>query len=171
MSVKECRICYEDEKENKLKLIYPCACDGTQKFVHENCLNKWRNTKKKSIEYLECQECKQFYNIGKKYPLEQFKFNLGLPNSCSELTYVMLYNITFIVLAPILNQCDYSYDIPKTMNINDSTILITFLKKNPLLSYSYYYSYKLIYYYSIQDTFETSVLEICNNTLLFYTPF
>ena len=46
MYTKECRICYENEKENKKKLISPCACNGTSKYIHHLCLEKWRNKNK-----------------------------------------------------------------------------------------------------------------------------
>ena len=48
----EFRICYEDEQENDNELIYPCACDGTQKYVHEECLAKWRKIKSTEITFL-----------------------------------------------------------------------------------------------------------------------
>ena len=56
----ECRICYEEEV-NKKALIHPCACDGTNRYVHRKCLNEWRlfgsnrNTRKR------CMECNENY--------------------------------------------------------------------------------------------------------------
>ena len=36
----QCRICLEDEDELD-KLISPCLCNGTMKYVHYECLHKW----------------------------------------------------------------------------------------------------------------------------------
>ena len=35
-----CRICGDNGDEEPL--IEPCACQGTMRFVHASCLNKWR---------------------------------------------------------------------------------------------------------------------------------
>ena len=36
---KECRYCLSDEKSEKL--IDPCNCEGTLKYVHSDCLQDW----------------------------------------------------------------------------------------------------------------------------------
>src|SRR5688572_19805468 len=38
---KQCRICFEAE-ETHSRLVSPCKCKGSQKFVHEECLAKWQ---------------------------------------------------------------------------------------------------------------------------------
>ena len=38
----QCRICFSGAEDGKL--ISPCKCDGTQKYVHEECLRKWQRT-------------------------------------------------------------------------------------------------------------------------------
>ena len=64
MSEPTCRICFEPaDKDNKI--INPCLCTGTSKFVHEKCLQQWRdsadiNTPDRRIE---CMECKYNYVI------------------------------------------------------------------------------------------------------------
>ena len=37
----QCRICLEEEDNLEL-LISPCRCSGTSKYVHRECLRKWR---------------------------------------------------------------------------------------------------------------------------------
>jgi len=39
----ECRICFEPQTIDNI-FIYPCACNGTSKYVHIKCLKKWRDT-------------------------------------------------------------------------------------------------------------------------------
>ena len=36
----QCRFCLEDADEDQL--IAPCNCDGSHKFVHQECLAEWR---------------------------------------------------------------------------------------------------------------------------------
>ena len=60
--MKQCRICLE-ENENISDLISPCKCDGTQKYVHSKCLEKWRNENVNTINYERCQECLTDYQV------------------------------------------------------------------------------------------------------------
>lgn len=57
---KECRICFEKESK-EFKLISPCQCRGTQKYIHESCLNQCRMIKTEA--YLQCQTCHFKYII------------------------------------------------------------------------------------------------------------
>jgi len=143
MSVKECRICYEDEKENNSPFIHPCACAGTRKFVHRECLEKWRTIKRRRIEFLQCQECKEFYNIGKKFALEDFKFKWGLPTRYIDLILTFLTTCSLFLVAPLLKKFDYSYDIPRAFSIANEDTFIFFLKNNEIEAYCYYYSFSV----------------------------
>ena len=141
MFKKECRICYDDEDERTSPLISPCACNGTRKFVHRECLEQWRNIKRTRVDYLQCQECRQFYNIGKKYAIEELKFNLGRSNDYMDYIIIFAFNIIFALLSPIINIMDVSYRVPTAMSIGNSTKFVSFLKKNNFETYCYYYSF------------------------------
>jgi len=43
---KRCRFCFEPssevEGEQSGELISPCACKGTQQYVHKSCLARWQ---------------------------------------------------------------------------------------------------------------------------------
>ena len=66
-----CRICLE--QDSAPKLIAPCACTGTQKFVHRDCLAKWQkviidgslvNPDTYKIEKARvCSVCKAEYSV------------------------------------------------------------------------------------------------------------
>ena len=93
MSEPTCRICFEPaDKDNKL--INPCLCTGTSKFVHEKCLQQWRdsadiNTPDRRIE---CMECKYNYVI-----IEESNHSLCIICIGSILTQKRLY------IAPIIS--------------------------------------------------------------------
>ena len=51
---KECRICLESDDLSDI--IVPCHCNGTIKYIHRKCLDKWRLTCK--IEDIDkCPQC------------------------------------------------------------------------------------------------------------------
>jgi E3 ubiquitin-protein ligase DOA10 len=64
---KECRYCLSDDKLEML--IDPCNCEGTMKYVHQECLEEWikngnrqvsesNENKKMKIYMTICEICK-----------------------------------------------------------------------------------------------------------------
>ena len=67
---KFCKICFENfETKNTGKLINPCKCTGTVRFIHEECLKTWQVSQKKDIKNAECELCHCKYSM---------KFSMGL---------------------------------------------------------------------------------------------
>ncbi|XP_051141837.1 uncharacterized protein LOC127258847 [Andrographis paniculata] len=59
-SVCVCRICHEEELESCKKLEAPCACSGTAKFAHRDCVQRWCNEKGNTT----CEICLQRFEPG-----------------------------------------------------------------------------------------------------------
>ena len=66
---KECRICMIGDAEESL--IQPCRCSTS--YVHESCLQKWRNVNTCNEKYIKCEICKADYVILRDYPKETFE--------------------------------------------------------------------------------------------------
>ncbi len=88
----ECRICFDPETPDN-KLIYPCLCSGTSKYIHENCLRKWRMENYGLVPYKRCMECRFEYLVDSKYPVEY-----KLYKSISLLKISVLYFFMNMVL-------------------------------------------------------------------------
>ena len=43
------------------KLISPCLCKGTMKYVHGSCLTTWRNMNTNNVSYTQCEQCQYVY--------------------------------------------------------------------------------------------------------------
>ncbi|CAA0393163.1 unnamed protein product [Arabidopsis thaliana] len=56
--ITRCRICHEEEEESFFEV--PCACSGTVKFAHRNCIQRWCNEKGNTT----CEICLQVYKDG-----------------------------------------------------------------------------------------------------------
>ncbi|KAK8570275.1 hypothetical protein V6N13_002967 [Hibiscus sabdariffa] len=59
-SVSHCRICHEEEFESLKSLEAPCACSGSVKFAHRDCIQRWCNEKGNTT----CEICLQKYEPG-----------------------------------------------------------------------------------------------------------
>jgi len=71
-----CRICYDEENTEKGKLINPCLCTGSMKYIHQSCLKMWiENNLLKDKLTAHCEICKINYqmNIDTKYVFSKKK--------------------------------------------------------------------------------------------------
>ena len=57
----QCRICFSGAEDGKL--ISPCKCDGTQKYVHEDCLRKWQRTCAGTRKAKYCGVCRARFDL------------------------------------------------------------------------------------------------------------
>ncbi|XP_061338453.1 uncharacterized protein LOC133285259 [Gastrolobium bilobum] len=62
--ISRCRICHEEEFESSKSLEAPCACSGTVKFAHRDCIQTWCNEKGNTT----CEICLQQYEPGYTAP-------------------------------------------------------------------------------------------------------
>ncbi|KAJ6955886.1 hypothetical protein NC652_007094 [Populus alba x Populus x berolinensis] len=63
-AIPHCRICHEAEFESCKSLEAPCACSGTVKFAHRECIQRWCNEKGNT----NCEICLQNYEPGYTAP-------------------------------------------------------------------------------------------------------
>ncbi|KAJ0241675.1 hypothetical protein HA466_0210680 [Hirschfeldia incana] len=61
-SVVECRICQEEDATKNLEA--PCACNGSLKYAHRKCVQRWCNEKGD----ITCEICHQAYQPGYTAP-------------------------------------------------------------------------------------------------------
>jgi len=79
-NVRECRICLLEETDDNI-LIQPCKCSTA--YVHEECLQKWRNENINNEKYKMCEICNENYMIERQYRLETFKIYVRPHSNCS----------------------------------------------------------------------------------------
>lgn len=60
------------------RLISPCKCKGSSKYVHEGCLQSWRHADPRygRRNYWQCPTC------GFRYRLERMRWSRWISNSC-----------------------------------------------------------------------------------------
>ncbi|BEJ18129.1 hypothetical protein CspHIS471_0704060 [Cutaneotrichosporon sp. HIS471] len=62
---QQCRICFggREEEAELGRLISPCLCAGSMRYVHVQCINQWRGTGVNAKTFLECPQCHHQYAI------------------------------------------------------------------------------------------------------------
>lgn len=61
-----CWICFEDDSPENM--FQPCRCDGTNRWVHRDCLDTWRATAPNSEAFDHCMTCGYKYELEYKEP-------------------------------------------------------------------------------------------------------
>jgi len=92
----ECRICYENETFTK-KMIRPCACDGTRRFVHRKCLEDWIEYSNNECNGERCQDCQQIYILSFIFPEETYTIKIMI----NENEILFQYSIILFILISV----------------------------------------------------------------------
>ncbi|KAK8693779.1 hypothetical protein V6N13_071348 [Hibiscus sabdariffa] len=71
-SISICRICHEEEFESFKSMEVPCACSGSVKFAHRDCIQRWCEEKGNTT----CEICLQEYEPGYTVPVPSKKSQL-----------------------------------------------------------------------------------------------
>jgi hypothetical protein len=98
------RVQYISEDPASGRLIRPCKCKGTQKYVHEGCLQSWRHADPAygRRNYWECPTCKF------RYSLERMRWSNWISSTLSQIVLTVLILLTTVfflgfVADPIIN--------------------------------------------------------------------
>ncbi|KAF9132588.1 hypothetical protein BGW39_011766 [Mortierella sp. 14UC] len=83
---RQCRICLggADEEDTLGRLISPCLCKGSMKYVHVECLNAWRTRSPKRESHYKCDTCKYSFSFRRT----SFARYIGHPLTVFVLTIV-----------------------------------------------------------------------------------
>lgn len=100
---RECRICLIGNEEEEL--IQPCRCSTA--FVHESCLQKWREQNRDNEKYNQCEICKASYVIYRQFPKETFELDKGrsslIPSFCMYVGYLLISSLIIGLTDTITN--------------------------------------------------------------------
>lgn len=92
---KLCRICFEHESESN-PIICPCRCNGTMKYIHEECLKSWIMSQNSDLYEFSCDVCKT--------PLDmEFKFKtvLSCKNFENECLKIVIFPFVIFLVSTV----------------------------------------------------------------------
>jgi E3 ubiquitin-protein ligase DOA10 len=123
-----CRICLNPGSE---RLISPCNCTGSSKYVHEICLRTWISFKYISLKEAHCEVCKFVYKINaintyKCKPTQGVKQNF---NSCCSIPILLILLISsgLILFIVITTYVDFKISVLNSCMILIATFIPPFI--------------------------------------------
>lgn len=92
--VDMCRICLESDSIKNL--ISPCLCRGTSNYVHQRCIDTWREVTLNPNARHTCQQCNSRFTLKRQHKL----FHTKLFEICDHRSlYILQYSsVTFVFL-------------------------------------------------------------------------
>ncbi|KAK6345425.1 hypothetical protein TWF718_007341 [Orbilia javanica] len=104
--LKQCRICLdqttEDVDPELGRLISPCKCKGSARYVHEECLRAWRLHSANSQSFYKCPTCHFEYRF-LRLKVAQMMASTILVASITTLILLITVYILGFVADPIIN--------------------------------------------------------------------
>ena len=124
-----CRICHGESEENR-PLYFPCKCDGSIKFIHQDFLLEWMKVSGMGAGSHKCELCGEtfqftsIYSTGDPPQLTVAEFFSGLwpmiKNTFSHVVYHGTMAIIWLIIAPLLTSwfLDISFCIVFRRNVH-----------------------------------------------------
>ena len=153
MSEKECRFCLDGYETKSNRLISPCLCRGTQKYVHEACLHQWRHLNRESRHYTNCNECNIEYVLSTKYPMETCIMNLTWKYMTLKLFFYYLTTASY-------------YEIIGDDHVEESYSLASFCSSTTSMGIFFFYALKQISRKKLY--FKLAMLPILNTLFIIF---
>lgn len=94
--VPTCRICHctDSPSSGMVKLISPCHCSGSLKYVHHNCLQQWLD----ATNSQRCELCKHPFSMSIKYkPIYKWGSLNASPSERRRLICNSVFNLVSMV--------------------------------------------------------------------------
>jgi E3 ubiquitin-protein ligase DOA10 len=150
---KECRICFDTDGA----MIAPCLCNGTSKYVHISCLERWRTTINND-NFIKCPTCKYVYRTDQKRDYLRFLFEYK-----TFIVKVIPVVIVLIVIMAYEKFIDYLIDL-----LDSKQIIINFIIDNVTYIYSFIILFvSLEMFFSIYQTITVTIFSFLVTHILF----
>ncbi|KAF3922157.1 hypothetical protein ABW21_db0202272 [Orbilia brochopaga] len=104
--VKQCRICLdtstEDADPELGRLISPCLCKGSARYVHEECLRAWRLQSANDQSFYKCPTCHFEYQF-RRLKIAQVIASATVQIGITALIFLITVYVLGFVADPIIN--------------------------------------------------------------------
>lgn len=135
MEIYQCRYCLEDDSVGKL--VSPCNCNGTSKYIHAKCLDIWRNQNVENEHYKKCIDCQTEYKF--KNLNENETFFISLNNF--RYLYITMFMIFVLFTTTIQVKHLYNYNLHNNSSIitNENIDILNTMLSSSFITYITFY--------------------------------
>jgi len=109
---KKCRICLDGEEPSLGRLIKPCKCNGSIRYVHVVCLNRWRHASPSRSAFFQCPQCRYKYHFARTHVVGMATSPFVISFFSLNLFIVLVFAASFVgsFFLRYFDDLDSSYD-------------------------------------------------------------
>jgi len=133
--MEECRICLDEDIRDKL--ISPCRCNGTSKWVHEECLQTWRLANMNNDRANKCEICNAEYITRCIQPFETYIIYFYTSSPWIEIAICIWFTMVGGILIYLIDSST-DYQSLKIFNIDESLNLREYINNKNWVAWAYY---------------------------------
>ena len=143
-SPPQCRICFEIEQFDD-PLLHPCLCNGTSKFVHKYCLQKWRKMNYNKPPFFKCMECNFRYIIKYSTHREFFFYSSRNLHALNSILKTLVMNILMFCVSLFLQtiMIELKYNPIYLIDNKPTSSFLKISNGETLYGHIYYYSFTI----------------------------
>jgi hypothetical protein len=139
-----CRFCFEGPDTGN-PLVTPCKCIGSMKYVHIQCIKKWRETTSNHEWVHRCQLCLEDYDVFLRWEKEDAPHQVPLLHALTKKPAIVsiifyYFHLIFLSLVPISMILNYSTELLTIYAIQIHQV------KPPYANFHYLYFTRISYY-------------------------
>ena len=97
-----CRICFAGSEMGQL--VSPCLCSGSMRFVHLECLTRWRNLSTNPQSFWQCENCRYKYSFRRALYASVLRSSLVL-----HLFTMILLCVILVLLSLVAQAVDHRF--------------------------------------------------------------
>jgi len=172
----ECRICLDTLESGRERLISPCRCSGSQQYIHESCLQRWRDEDLNLATRDRCEICRTDFKITSDHQKETYIIRLY---DGSWIPPIICYFISSGLFAISFAQFDTYNDLATIHLITPSYLnqpLISLIQNDQWFDFGYYTGFSgcviaLIYMLSFAAVISYNTKRCCRYWRFFFPYF
>lgn len=109
-----CRICLSSDEQEKM--IAPCSCRGSARWVHRDCLDEWRAQERVPWAFTHCSVCRDAYEFeaASTANASQQQLRFGLLVTRDIALFFLLLQSTIAGLGFLMHAIDRGVNCPDT---------------------------------------------------------
>lgn len=134
--MNDCRICLEPDVSTNL--ISPCKCAGTSKYVHETCLQRWRQNNRENQRSQSCEICNFNYIIIRESPLETYFIRRRKIPVCMEIIISIGISIIMSDMISVIDKNNDYFAVDMFGFNNNNKRIQIYFNRSEVLIWSYY---------------------------------
>lgn len=139
-----CRLCFDTFND---ELFSPCLCNGSNKYIHRSCLEKWRMSNYNENTAHQCPTCKYEYRIEQSHTKRcsnYLKLGLHLATSLTLIICILFASLELTTVSIMVMFRDEFHDFDHRPTVRIFSIFTCIIIFTVYINTVYFYHFYVV---------------------------